>query len=213
MSAIGSTVAIVSLGMSCQSAHQINTQIPLLSRLVGEPLEQRRLPFDWLICPVQSTVDCLRDWKFFPSSPEELTDRHRPYWQKRNIYYWHDENVTTRVWNVRQKYEHSARTLAKVREMRRRIFILSNSQNSLSRVSAATGTIQVKIDIEEIREAERAVNEIFGNSEVYTVTYDNRLELRGSPAHDRIFKIPPDQTRWKGSEADWAAVFQQIFHG
>ncbi len=51
MSAVGQKVAVIGLGMSCQSSAQIRSHVPLLARLTGdETLKISAMPFDNIIC-------------------------------------------------------------------------------------------------------------------------------------------------------------------
>jgi hypothetical protein len=62
MSVASDSFAMVSLGVSCQTAMQIRAHIPLISEMIGaelhagEHLDTSSFPFDWRIMPPKDSA-------------------------------------------------------------------------------------------------------------------------------------------------------------
>ena len=73
MSLLGSKVGVISLGMSCQSSHQIELHARLIAELAGDrSAKVSRFPFDNIICSPQAAGRMLQADRFYPQAPEEL---------------------------------------------------------------------------------------------------------------------------------------------
>lgn len=94
MSLIGKKHAVVGLGPSCQAAHQLKTHGARISALLGDDLEHRRLPFDWVIGAPTKTAAWLGSGEEFPYEPSDLTKLLNQAtafaWNKFGIYFWHE---------------------------------------------------------------------------------------------------------------------------
>src|SRR3954469_11483590 len=93
MSLLGSKLGVISLGMSCQSSHQIELHARLIAELAGDrSAKVSRFPFDNIICPPHAAGRLLRADRFHPASPDELTisDAAGAYWKDMDTHYWHE---------------------------------------------------------------------------------------------------------------------------
>ncbi|HVW58019.1 MAG TPA: hypothetical protein VHC00_20285 [Rhizobiaceae bacterium] len=226
MSAIGEKLAVVSLGSSCQSAHQIKQNVELLSSLTGDRLMPKRFPFDWLICPVGRAAEWIGSGDRFPQSPLELSPYNHVgtfFWEKRGVFFWHDFRQQTLVdieatFRVTgEKYERFFNSFADLRSKERIIFIVSNTQNNLP---AVLGDDYAKgggfvFTPENTRALKRSAEDALGRScEMLVVTYEDRsVPALESATAERITiaRLAPDVSEWKGNDAAWQALLWHYF--
>lgn len=220
MSAVGSEVAVVSLGMACQSSRQIRRHVPLLRKLIGDKsLRESSLPFDWLICPPESAARILEDSARFPETPDEIQYQGGwPWWKKYNAYFWHEflrkgEHVPIAEGfeNSRSKFLHLWDKFTDLANVPRRIFVLSNTQNNLVKVREWTGTIDPQFNQEPIEQLIRAVNLRLpaGKNEFVVVSYQSRVQKRLFLSSGQFEFIEEDRTDWEGSDNEWTTIFQK----
>jgi len=227
MSAIGRTIGVISLGMSCQSSAQIRTHAPLLARLTSdESLKTSSMPFDNIICVPDSAASMLRADTFYPTDPDALAVSQGAYWRDLNVYFWHEyrlhkhhvlEYLTGRV-NTRRayrelsgKYAHLAAKFRQVRQLERLVFVMSNSQNNLSAYRDETG-IDPKLTTASIERLCDTCDTYVGRPCEYVLaTYDARLS--GEVRRDRltVFKLTPDGSDWEGDPVQWGRLFERYF--
>src|SRR5580692_5743681 len=150
MSIISAKVAVVSLGMSCQTTWQIQSNARLLVELlhIAEPFAQGGMPFDWLIAPPASVASMLAARCLFPECAEHLKLNFAPWWPAHNVYYWHDfrlpdgsYELATGFQQTAAKYQYLLNKFVGLAGVERRIFVISNTQNNLDHVARTTGTI------------------------------------------------------------------------
>jgi hypothetical protein len=227
MSAVGQKVAVIGLGMSCQSSAQIRSHVPLLARLTGdETLKISAMPFDDIICVPDSAASMLQADTFYPADPDAIVVSQGAHWRDLNVYFWHEyrlhkrnvlEHLTGRV-NARRayrelssKYAHLTTKFRQMRKLERLVFVISNSQNNLRAYSTEIG-IDPKLTAASVERLCDACDTYFGRPCEYVLaTYEARLS--GDFSRDRltIFKLTPDGSDWEGDPAQWRSVFERYF--
>lgn len=216
MSVIGERVAIISLGMSCQTAIQIEAHIELLKELTGDnTLEVRSLPFDSTIAPVSSVSKALSADRPFPRMAE-LTYRVKPYWALANIYYWHhfrdgerlatSEKITKHIVAFKRR---SKRLSEVLHSQRRLIFFVSNTQPDLDEKSQEAKTFTPVIRASEMLKLRRVISrEVKRPFELVLVTLRDRYQ-QNAPERGFTVIFQPDhvldrtQFNWQGDPAAW----------
>lgn len=151
MSLLGEHCAIVSLGMSCQTSHQLRRHADLLKVLLEDStLEPSSMPFDNVIAP-PSGAAALLSWRRFLPPIGELVANPVPFWAGPNIYFWHDF-VTARPGEYEMsrsgfeifssKLAHKAQKFEQLAARRRVICVISNTQGNLGGISDGSGGIR-----------------------------------------------------------------------
>jgi hypothetical protein len=225
MSIVGDRVAVVSLGSSCQSAHQIKQNAGLLSALTGDELTPKRFPFDWVICPAARAAEWIRSGDRFPQSPLELS----PYkqggtfcWKKRGMFFWHDFrqqgviDIEATFGPTRDKYARFFNSFDDLRNRERIVFVISNTQNNL--VSVLGDDYQkgsFAFTPGNMRAVKQSAETALGRPcEMLVVTYGERsVPTLENSADERmtVARIEPDDSEWKGDDAAWRVLFQRYF--
>ncbi len=215
MSAIGDRTAVVSLGVSCQTAWQINRHVGLLSRLAGEALRRVSTPFDWLIMPPGAFVSWMEAGARFPASPDEIVVHPNFRWPRHNLHFWHEFTqdgvpaLHATFARTRAKFDHLLDRLAAIRTRERRLFFVSNTQGNLDEVERVSPTLDFAFTQDAMGRLERAVRTAFGqDSEVHFVARADRLDLAGNATGFNVHVLEPGASDVFGSDADWEAVFR-----
>ena len=224
MSAIGETTAVISLGASCQTAWQITRNLALLTTLAGEPLQDSALPFDWLILPPAGLLSALKPGAArFPAGIADLIpgppqSNGAFLWPEHGFYFWHDflpqngANFDAIFENARQKYDYLWRKFDAMARKRRRIFIISNTQNNLDWVSEICSGLDIVFSHRILARLRAALNALFpeGENRLLAVTYKSRFTAGERIADgDGIALIRRDTTRWEGRTEIWARVLAE----
>ena len=218
MSIVSAKVAVVSLGMSCQTTWQIQSNARLLVELlrIAGPVAQGGMPFDWLISPPASITGMLAAGCLFPVRAEDLTLNFAPWWPAHNVYYWHEfrlpdgsYELATSFQQTAAKYQYLLNKFVGLAGVERRIFVISNTQNNLDHVARTTGTISDKLAAADIVELCAATDRFFaGPSEYIVVSYADRLDKAVERKNIRTYQLARDASDWQGDIAQWAGVFR-----
>lgn len=204
MALIGKRTAIVSVGMSCQTAFQIYENLEFLAVLVGEPLEKHATPFDWTICAVRDVAGMIRDGETYPTEISELSGNRRPLWARRRCWFWHRVFGTPEKFFGQARYERER--WDEIGERPNRHFFVSNTQNNLLRPPFnklgidTTMTETVVIDLSVSIRARFS-----GNSVLHAITHDINTKTEGHICFHRIAK---DGSQWHGNKREWRQVFE-----
>lgn len=223
MSLLGTKIGVVSLGMSCQSAHQIEHHARLIAQLTGDSSAKiSRFPFDNLICPPQSAVRMLQADRFHPASMEDLTVGEGAYWREMDAHFWHEfRPKRTGLFRrkimdpvkafsaLMQKYQHTGTKFRALSSIPRLVFVISNSQNNLEMVSRVTGNVDVMLDLAQVDALADQTDAYLGRVCEYVVaSYPDRITGHSSRSNVSVFALKPDDSEWMGDPAQWAALFQ-----
>lgn len=226
MSLLGEKVAVVSLGMSCQSAHQIERHARLIASLCGDPtMKISRYPFDNVICPPVSASQLLDADRFHPVSigEVEVSGDGGGHWRDMGVHYWHEMRpVRTGILRRKRldperaframtdKYAHMASKFRQLPDVERLIFVISNSQNNLDMVARVTGNLNFVLEPAAIdRLADRADAYLGRRCEYVVATYGGRAAGRSGRHNVATYELSPDGSEWEGDPLQWAALFRQ----
>ncbi|WP_439598905.1 hypothetical protein [Falsiroseomonas sp.] len=213
MSLIGESAAVISLGASCQTARHISLNVPLLRARLDPSLVWRTLPFDWVLAPPGAAARWLRGPVRVPPAPAELIPAERPFWARHGVWLWHDPteqaaDFTALAGRLARRWD---RLLA-LRALRRRVFILSNTQNNLPGVSqGAPQPMDFRLTAQRMRDVAAAVAEVFGpagNSFLF-VAYADRLTPDAHQAGFPLAVLEPDDSAHDGDSAQWTAALER----
>ena len=216
MSAGSSHTAIVSLGMSCQSARQIRTGMDVLGAALGETFERERHFFDGLIAPVSGMAALFEDgFPVFTRKRIEPGPGH-PTWQPYGIRFLHhfreegeDADIDACFDEELSRFSHMREKFARLSDRRRVVFVISNSQNNLAEVAQETEMGSIAFDAGELARLQAAVDRFLDRPcEYLVVSYPDR---HGGIAHPQLTVLRPDDSEWTGDKAQWHALFQAYF--
>jgi hypothetical protein len=177
-------VALVSLGISCQGAIQLQVHRSLIADIVGEEAVVRRTPFDWMIRPPTSTAKMIADHRYYPQRISELEclPGLPPRWPAvGDCYFWHEpETIASSPDSFLAKFAHTSQTLRKVSEFARRIFFVANTRDNLAE-EVQGAPIPYTFTEEAIDGVASVVSQCF-DAPLYVVSAPARHELR-TPAN------------------------------
>lgn len=215
MSIIGAHSAVVSLGASCQTARQIRQHGTLLAQRLGEGLEARSFPFDWLFAPPEAVARMLRGGIGAPEVPAELIMAQRPFWARHGIWLWHDpaEGVEEGFAEMHARMTRRWQRFLDLRRLRRRVFVVSNTQNNLHHVPHyAPQAIDFTLSARRMAALVAAVEGIFGaaGTEVMFVSYATRVTPDAARSAHRLALITPDTSNHEGDDAQWGQAFDRL---
>ena len=200
-------VALVSLGMSCQGAIQLQVH---RGHILGSEAVIKRTPFYWLICPPTSAANMIAAGRYYPQLLSELEcpPGTPPRWLAvGDCYFWHEPNrIVSEPDSFLGKSAHNSQTLGTVTEFVRRIFFVSNTQDNLADEVQAVAPIPYKFTDEAIDRLASAVSRRF-EAPLYVVSAAGRHALRTQANRERLFLMDVFPGI-RGSDSDWAAVFR-----
>ena len=209
MTLVGQRTAIVSLGISCQTTHQLRTHRALLGALLGEELAVARMPFDWMIAPLGATAAMIRHGDYYPRTMSDLDWRTHPYWPRYECYFWHEELAFDHPGRFMLRAEAASARMEALGAMERRIFIVSNSQNALLGIDTEVGGLDYRFGDAGLDALQQVLDERFGASELYAIGY----AALDDAAPGRVLHVTPDGSTWRGDEAQWAPLLRAIATG
>ncbi|SMF66085.1 hypothetical protein SAMN02982989_3437 [Xaviernesmea oryzae] len=213
MSLTGNNVAVLSIGMSCQTSHQIREHASLLREVTGDPsLKVKALPFDWLISQPTSTLSILQSVKRFPDLDELAMRQGKPYWPRHNVYFWHAFKNDEQQFDIPGTYNMVRETMLMRWERfsnavigRRLILVMSNTQNDLDGHCRAAGTMSSIFQMSKLNSIAREIRQILAPSaEIVVVSRRDRMLADEEPRGIKLFYHQPDSSRWEGDNAQWA---------
>jgi hypothetical protein len=227
MALIGKKIAVVSLGVSCQTTRQIENNRERLARKLDDELEQKRLPFDWRMQPVDAVAKMVRDGEFYPPEASELGRDRRRYWARGKTWFWHDKWDDFRSFQAKQAHlVDNWKLLAKTPRI---VFVVSNSQNNLARQAKEFGGIEIPVRIEAMFELLAVLETSFRDPELHLVTRPelvpdlgafgfssiapggHAIRVRGAARGSvTVHGVPADKSQWEGPTDAWRKVIDRI---
>jgi hypothetical protein len=211
MSLLGATTAVVSLGASCQTARQIRLHGQLLAQAMGEALEPRSFPLDWMFAPPDAVARLLRSDIRVPPHAGELMQAQRPFWPRHGVWLWHDapEEFGAMQERMQRRWD---RFLA-LRALQRRVLVLSNTQNNLARVpDIAPQRLDFRLTAQRMRAVTEAAQALLGTAgtEVVFVAYAARISDDARGCGLPLAILEPDATDHEGDAAQWGAALARL---
>lgn len=227
MALIGTRIAVASVGISCQPAHQIVENVALIGVYAGELLARRHTPFDYLLVGASNAARMIEDKRFFPTDLWGSLVGTKPYWDEYRAHFWHAKVATPG--EFASKYGHMVDNWDTMRECRRLIFIVANTQGNVTRMLADREHIDTRLTTDDVVRLWFALVGYFGRFpipngqrtvEVHAVTaagldggvrpHPLMIGTRSIRAPITVHKIGPDDTQWRGNSRAWAKVLEQI---
>jgi hypothetical protein len=220
MSALGTNVAIVSLGHACQTSRQIDGHIWLLRKLTGDSsLKKASLPFDWLIGSAQGIGGMLEDRCFLPRTAAGFcADQGRLRLRSHDVIFWHETPLLARPGEPRfrdaqAKFRHTSSRFDQIAKTDRVIAVLSDTQPNLPSIQKKWNIKLVDTTPEDAVELRAAFATFLGRPvEMLMVSRNPRPDFKAPPGF-AYYHMLPERGGWAGNGAKWAAVFTEYFEG
>lgn len=214
MALLCKSLALASVGISCQTAHQLRAHRTLVSGIIGEPIEDCSTPFDWLLCPVSAAKKMILSDQYFPCERPALDSKARPYWQSMDVHFWHEQFED---WSAAaRKAAHVKRNWERIASSDRKVFVLSNTQNNIARILAdppkksgrkAYEPIDRRMIAGDVLQLFSALGKAFGQIELHCVSNERMaVQSPGITFHH----LGPDKSDWEGNDKAWHEVIREI---
>jgi hypothetical protein len=204
--------ALVSVGMSCQGAIQLQLHRSFVSHLLGSEAIIKRTPFDWLICTPASAASMIGAGRYHPELVSELESFPGvpPRWPVMgDCYFWHEsKHVVAKPDSFVDKFAHTTQTLEGVTKFQRRIFFVANTQDNLADEVQAVAPIPYEFTDEAISRLAAAVSQRF-NAPLYVVSTAERHALHTPANLERLLLIDASPGI-RGEDSDWDGVFREM---
>lgn len=202
---IGSRSAVVSLGLSCQTARQLQLQAPLISELLDEPVEPSSMLFNWTLTDPRDLGGFLAR----PSTSTHFSWEDGPVrFSDGRIWLWHDPRCgpdakSTDLAGAAEKQKYLLRKLTELRRIKRRIFVLANAQSVIAMMDQPEW-LDVTITPERVAAIQRGLDTMFPKG-------SNRLLLGLAPDRTSGMKAGSyfpltdnGMNDWQGDPDAWA---------
>lgn len=211
MTLIGKTSAVVSLGLSCQTAWQLHLNREFLSELISEELTFKKSLFNYTLSQPAEICKYLSQGPGQIISASDITVNEENYLYVERLKLWlvHDSKVLTpdNFPVVASKYSYLSDNFWNIRNCQRRLFIVSNTQNNLYRQDIP-GVRKFALDEKDMRSIRRSIAAAFptGENIVEFVCYSDRVTAPSSNFHT----IETDDSWWEGDKEKWAALYPHL---
>jgi hypothetical protein len=207
------SVALISVGISCQTAHQLRSHKALVSEIIGDAVQECATPFDWLLCPVSAAARMVSSGQFFPVDRQALDGNRRPYWPAMDVHFWHEHfeqwpDFITKATHVRDNWQ-------RISNVERKVFILSNTQNNIAHSltsppprsgRASYQPIECRLIWADVLQLATALRCAFGEIELHCVTHDAMATTAGITVH----RLTRDESVWAGNDQAWHQLLLDI---
>jgi len=207
---INNSVAICSLGLSCQTAMQLYANQKSIQLQMKCELVSFRTPFDYLISSPFGISRMIKEGKFFPDKVEQFNFKKSNYWEEMNCLYIH-EKIQNRFSELIPKWNHISSNFLRLSNYNKKIFIISNTQNNLYEF------VKDKLDDECLLISDNGIASIrnslesrFGDVELHCVVYEDRNNLTKSALIDGLHVLAKDTSKVRGDTVAWLNVFSEI---
>jgi len=212
---LDSKFIVMPLGLSCQSAQQIDMNAGNIAHHLGSvEFEVTSTYFDWLITPSQALSGLLSDNLPHPLSESEISlSLGAPMFEPYGALFYHEmhlpdgryEKTEESFEQLVSKFRYLSDKTRRLIETRRPLFVWSNTQNDLENVVPHCRSIDLILDMDTIyRIAEAADGINNGPADYLFVTYEDRSSNVFDEDRFTIVKIEPDESLWQGDNDAWA---------
>lgn len=226
MALLGKDLAVVSVGISCQTDFQITTHRGTIAKLAGlkpDALEERTTPFDAMYCPVKSAAEMIKHRRFYPTDVGELAGTKRPLWPAMGCHFWHEKFDDPEKFLSKQA--HLVDNWDRIRSAKRRIFIVSNTQNNIVRslierdrepiecrliwddvfrlFGILARSFQAQIELHVVARLPAGVEQKTTTTALVTRWEDGRPSIQ-------LHGLERDASQWAGDLGQWGALFKRI---
>ncbi len=203
---VGSRLAVIPLGVSCQTAHQVELHRREIEKRAEESLDDARTPFDWRIVGPADVAAMIEADELFPTSVDELSSDRNRYWKRRSCWFWHDKFDDFSRFTSKQG--HLVDNWRRIGEAKRKIFVISDTQNNLERVLKPFKATPPRVEPKGLEALAGVILARFGGAEVHLVT--NRGWKMPVPELFTVHWIAPDRSSWQGDDTAWGRILDRI---
>ena len=217
MSVVGENQAFISIGVSCQTAQQLQRHAAFLSLLLNDKMVERSGFFNWVFVSasdIAKVVDRLLSAPITPNCLYVPTHaREALRLEDFKVWLWHEKfsGAVTQddVTRIATKYERLRNNFLKMLETPVRYIVLSNTQNNLENFYPYKNQgMNISFNAEIVSEIARApwATNQYGSAEIITVSYPRRWSGK---AHPSVAYLEEDDSVWEGDFASWDKALQR----
>jgi len=215
-----STLYLQSIGMSCQTRHQIE-QFANTEAAKAAGIELRSGLFDWLGTPPLRTARFLDAG--LPENPREsvVDNKGRAFFTIPGFHAFHAFRVKeadgTKRLDIDSTFEREREKFAYQREKfletdpKDTCFVLGNAQNNLDgEVYGRDEADEYRFDSVRIDALQASLERLFGMP-CRLIVVSRADRFYGDPAADpRVRLVPPENSEWKGDDRAWATALGSL---
>jgi len=209
-------ITLCSLGLSCQTAHQLALNAPVLG--ATDKICFAKGPFDWLICPPLSLARWLDAGLPDFERDELIIERNHVYWRRFDFWFWHGfytGEKGDRVTDIDATFDREMSKLAHQRAAfngtnpAQTIFVWSNTQNNLeSTVFTDDEKERYHVTPEVQEQVQNSLDTYFRmETNVLWLTSPDRSTAAARQRSNTLI-LSPDESEWKGNDTAWHAVLE-----
>lgn len=211
MSVVSDERAIVSLGCTCQTAHQLNAHTDLFGG------EESSGYFDWLIAPSEAVANLFDLDLPAPRPTETILSAGRPMYK--GVLLYHEHVVSRHKHRITEDSEKEAHSkikyiAAKMREWRSRdvLYVWSNTQHNIPHLkNDSLPNLEVVLTDEMVERIVASVTKWHGPSAKFLfVTSPSRSRVDEKSGRVSVRHIPIHSQAWEGDESSWREVLRQF---
>lgn len=197
--------AAISIGVSCQTTHQLSNHRILVSQMLRRQMEDYSSFFDWTLCDARAAASIVAS-RYKRVAPGDIDVLGKFFWlPEHGVWFFHDSDdlSTAGRQRVAEKYSYLLSNFWALAAKKRRYFLLGNTQNNLNETSFE-GRRSSTLSAEIVSQVERAIAGSFehGANRIVTVAYADRT----SDVIDGAHLLSRDDSRWQGDTEQWAKV-------
>ncbi|WP_417666576.1 hypothetical protein [Roseibium sp.] len=215
MSAGSPNIAIVSLGMSCQSARQIRSSIEIMSDALQEEIVPERHFFDGLISPVAGMAQLFEDGFPIFARKDIAPGPGHPTWQPYGIRFLHhfraepeaEADIDAHFEEDLSRFSYLRSKFIALKKRPRIVFVISNSQNNLDEVARDTGIERLHFDKGELLRLQKAVDGFLDRPCEYLVV--SHPKRHGGVGLPHLAILEADESEWTGDKKQWRRLFHR----
>lgn len=204
--------AIVSLGVSCQTAYQIRNHERLISAALNDQdLAWHHSFFDNLMTPISAVISLFSSSDISKVTADEIEIiSRRIRWRPHGLFFWHDK---TDPGTISSKYTYLLnKTINILRSVDNIVFIISNTQSNLQELSNSTKNLTPHIHERDANEAIKIVSRFFGEKCRFIFIINPEIgDIPHTIGNSRSYIIEDNLDIWQGNVAAWQLIIRQFF--
>ncbi|MDQ0473838.1 hypothetical protein [Labrys wisconsinensis] len=203
--------AVVSFGVSCQTAYQIRRHQRLISAALNDQdLEWQPSFFDNLIAPASAVVSMFSSEGIAGVRADEIELYQRVRWTRHGLFFWHEQFDKT---ILSSKYTYLLKkTIDLMNSADNIVCVFSNTQNNLIDLSQEIEGVNPHIYERDEDEIIRIIGRYFGGKCRFLFVKNPDI---GGDRHvignSRGYIIEHNTATWHGNATAWQFIFRQFF--
>lgn len=219
MSIVSENQAFISIGVSCQTAQQLQRHAGFLSSLLDDRLRERSGFFNWVFVGSSEIAKVVNRLLVGPITPQSLYvpvhTREALRLEDFKVWFWHEKlsNEVNQddVERIAAKYERLRNNFLKMLEKPVRYIVLSNTQNNIEnfypyKIQGMDIFLDANI-VSEIACAPWAANQ-YGRAQLIALSYPRRWRGR---SHRSVSYLEEDDSDWQGNMVSWHEALLRHF--